>query len=159
MKKKSAGGFGLTEVVAAAAIISLALFALIGVLQKTLTAADLSVKSTQAAFLLEEGMEAARSLRDGGWSAKIASLSTSTPYYFYFNAGSWQATTADIYIDGVFERSFLLADVFRDANDNLAASGAFDPNARKIIVSVSWKMKTGTTTREASTYLTNMFEI
>lgn len=148
------------EVIVAAAIISLALFALINVLQKTLWVADLSVKNIQAAFLLEEGMEALRSLRDSGWSAKIAPLPTSTPYYFYFNASGWQATTTNVYIDGVFERSFLLANVFRDANDNIAASGALDPNTRKITVSVSWKTKTNaTTTRQTSTYLTNLFEI
>lgn len=148
------------EVAVAAAIISVALFALIGALQKTLAVADLSVKNIQAAFLLEEGMEALRSLRDGGWSAKIAPLSTSTSYYFYFNAAGWQATTTNIYVDGVFERSFSLADVFRDANDNIAVSGAADPDTRKIMVSVSWKTKTGaTTTRGASTYLTNLFEI
>ncbi|MEK7133350.1 MAG: hypothetical protein AAB771_01535 [Patescibacteria group bacterium] len=160
MKKISAKGFGLMEVVVGAAIISVAFFALIGALQKTLNIADLSVKNTQAAFLLEEGMEALRSLRDSGWSAKIAPLSASTSYYFYFDAGGWQATTTNIYVDGIFERSFLPTDVFRDANGNIAASGALDPDIKKIIVFVSWKTKTNaTTTREASTYLANLFEI
>lgn len=156
MRAISGRGFGLAEIVIGAAIVSLALFGIIASVQIALRVSEESLSRTRASFLLEEGVEAARVLRDAGWSANIAGLVPGTRYYPAFSGGLWRATTTNIYIGG-FERYFVLDNVYRNGSDDIAASGTLDANTRKVSVFVSWVTRTGTTTESVSTYLTNLF--
>lgn len=150
-------GFGLLEIVIASAIISIFVFSFIGVFQNALRVSGDSTKEIQASFLIEEGLEAVRIMRDSGWQANIAPLAPATDYYFEFANSTWQATSSNIYIDGLFERKFILNDVYRDGNDDIAVSGTFDPNTKQVSSFVSWLGRGGTTTRTVSTYMTNLF--
>lgn len=157
-RRATAEGFGLLEIAIGISVISLSIFSLTVVSNLALKLTEESARNTQASFLLEEGVEALKILRDSSWSANIASLTPGTTYYFSFTNHNWQATSTNIYIDGIFERSFFLHDVNRDINDDIVSSGGIpDPDTKKITVSVSWRFRNSTTTQSVSAYITNLF--
>lgn len=153
----SKSGFGLVEIIIGLAIILISLFSLMAVLEISFQLINKSSNNIKASFLLEEGIEAVKILRDSGWTANIVSLDVGTVYYLNFSGSTWQSTAENTYIDGVFERSFMFEDVFRDANDDIAAGGVLDPDTKKVSVSVSWREKSSTTTQSVIIYLTNLF--
>jgi len=155
-------GFSLVEVVVAASIVSVALMAILNAYGYLIRAEVGSTKLVKATYLLEEGIEASRYLRDKGWTANIANLSTTTNYYLYLSTsngtGDWQATATKQIYDDMFKRTITFGNVYRDNNtQNISPTGVLDTNTRKITVSVSWPGINGaTTTKSISTYLTNI---
>jgi len=156
-------GFYLIEVIVGASIISIALVAMLNAYGYMVRAEVSSAKLVKATYLLEEGVEAAHYLRDKGWTATIAPLSTTTNYYLYLSSingiGDWQATTTKQLYGGVFERTINFGSVYRSTStlQEISATGVLDTNTRKVTVSVSWPGISGaTTTRRLSTYITNM---
>jgi len=151
-------GFGLLEIAIGISIISLSIFSLTAVSNLALKLTEESARNTQASFLLEEGVEALKILRDSSWSIDIMPLASGTVYYLSFADHNWQTTSTNIYIDGIFERSFVLQDVNRDINDDIVSSGGIlDSDTKKIIVSVSWRSRNSTTTQSVSAYIVNLF--
>jgi len=151
-------GFALIEIVFAAAIVSLSLTGVLSVAQQSLRLSEFSLREAQAAFLLDEGAEAVRGMRDVQWT-NISGLSTSTTYYLSFQSGAnagFATTTTNTYLDGIFERSVRVAEVYRDGNDRIASSGTLDTGTRKVRVEVSWQNRGATTTRAVELYLSNI---
>ena len=155
---KREGGFGLIEIVVGVSIISVAFFALMQVANISLRILKANENNLKATFLLEEGLEAVKIMRDSGWDSNIGSLSNDADYYFEFNGSTWLSTTTNISIDNFFERKFVLGGVYRDINDDIASSGSIDVNTKKVSVFVSWVDGRGETTKMISTYITNLFE-
>ena len=155
--KNNKDGFGVAEIVVAVAVISLSFFGLLAVANVSLKTLRNNTTNIQTAFLLEESVEAVKILSDSGWSANIVPLSAGTNYYLTFNGATWKATTTNVFIDNFYERKFVVNNVNRDGNDDIASSGTLDPNTKKITVSVSWLSQNGTTTRSISTYMTKLF--
>lgn len=139
------------------AVISLSLLGVMAVSQLSQRIVGESVRSVQASFLAEEGVEALKILRDKGWQDNIASLNAGADYYLEFDGTSWKATATGQMIDGFFTRKFVLENVYRDADDDITESGTEDDGSRKATVSVSWQGRNGTTTKNISTYLTDIF--
>lgn len=146
-KKNSRTGFGLIEIVVAVAIISISFFALAGVSQIALRVVHKSTEETRANFLLEEGIEIVRLLRDETWTGNIDSLSVSTVYYPVYNTGlnEWQlSTTNPGAIDGIFTRTISFANVYRrDSDDDIVDPASPDPKTvdggtREVTITVSW---------------------
>lgn len=151
------GGIGLIEAVAGISIISVFLFSLMLASQLSQKIVGESVKNIQASFLLEEGVDSVKILRDTSWSSNIGNLAAGSYYYFSYNGTTWTSANSNVYIDGIFERKFKLDNVYRDANDDIASSGTLDSGTKKATISVSWRGRTGTTTKSASFYLTDLF--
>lgn len=160
---KNQKGFGLIEIVVAAAIVSVSLFALIGVSRASFKAVDDSLMRRRAEFLAEEGIEAVKILRDNGWAASIDPLTSGTTYYPSFNSSTntWSFSTSDPgAIDGIFTRTIVFSDVYRknsdqDIVDVLAPDPkTFDPGTLLVLSDVAWENKTV----EISTYVTNIFQ-
>ncbi len=165
MSKKKFYGFGLVEVIIAIAIVSISLFALSNAANLAFLFVDESTREGRAAFLLEEGAEAVRTLRDVSWTQKIAPLTSGNTYYPVFNV-SWNLATTDPgAIEGIFTRTAVFEDVYRrNSDDDIVDAGAadpktLDPGTKKVTIYVLWK-KSGnkTTTRSLSTYITNLFQ-
>ncbi|HEY4506386.1 MAG TPA: hypothetical protein VJJ24_02995 [Candidatus Paceibacterota bacterium] len=155
-KYKRNMGFGLIEIIVGATIISVSFFVLLGVTRNALVLSRETSRSIRAAFLMEEGLEAVRILRDRSWATEIASLTVDTEYNLYFNGTTWVSTTTPEVIDGIFTRTFVVRNVNRDASDDIAETGTLDPGTRKIEVDVAWTSARGNQKSEsASTYLTN----
>ncbi len=139
--------------------IGIALLTLVGSLSAfsyLYRAATANTAHIQAAFLAEEGLEAARIIRDNGWSTIAAQTSGATTY-LYFNGTTWISTSTDYYI-GAFERSVVFTNVYRDGSLNIAQAGTLDSNTKKVEVFVSWSNRGVTTTRSIATYLANVFD-
>lgn len=111
----------------------------------------------KAALMSEEGIEALKFLRDEQWS-NISNLSLSTDYYLQFDGADWNITPTPQFTDPRFERKFAVENVNRDTNGNIVPSGGtLDGGTKKIIMTVSWRTQEGTTTKNLSAYLTNIF--
>jgi len=150
-------GLGLLEAVVGVSVMSFIVFSLMLVLQMSNKIITETSKSAQASFLLEEGMEAVKIIRDTSWQNNINPLSVNTDYYFNFDGTTWKSTTTNVYIDGFFERKFKLESVYRNVGDDIAVSGTLDSGSKKTTVSVSWRDRNGTTTKSLSSYITNLF--
>ena len=151
-------GFGLVEVLVGTALLSVVLGGLIVLFSNFTRTASENVREVKAAFLLQEGAEVVRLWRDQGWS-NISGLTTSQTYYPIFSTGRWATSSVPVLVDGIFERRIVVADTFRDINDDIVESSTTnDPNTKKITVSVGWAAGGGaTSTKSVVFYLTNLF--
>lgn len=149
-------GFALVEVLIAIAIVSASIFSFSEVASRSVELTRESVRRTQAAFLLEEGLEALRSIRDSQWSG-ISNPMTNTNYYLSYSSG-WNLSTTPNTIDR-FTRTVVFSTVNRDGADDITASGGtLDDRTRKATVSVSWlDNKNNTQTKAIQIYLTDIF--
>lgn len=150
-------GSGLIEVVVGLAIIFMSIFAMVRTYNYYLKFALSHKGDVQASLLMEEGIEVVKILRDVSWGSRITPLSAGMSYYLTFDGSSWKSTTTNKYIDGVFSRTFVLDNVYRDASDRIYSAGALDPNTKKVTVSVSYLNLMGTTTESMSSFITNLF--
>lgn len=141
-----------------ASVLAISLLGISTFFQGTLQASSITQTLVQGDYLLEEGMEVMKVLRDTSYTNNIAKLSTTTPYYLSWNGTSWATSTVSAAIDSKFYRTIVLTDVKRDSTtQDIASVGVFDPNTKQITVSVAWNRKAATTTRSISTYIMNLF--
>lgn len=153
---KSQSGFSLIEVVIGVAIISLSLFGLITALLAISNLEIRNLRQTQSAYLLEEGLEAMRFLRNNDWD-NIASLETGENYWLTFENGAWVVSQSEGLINNLFDRRIIVAEVYRDNDFKLAETGTLDSETKKVTLTISWSHRGVTTTRTMTTYLTNIF--
>lgn len=156
--KKNISGFGLVEVLVGMSIISLALMGAVflgGSYEKLSRKTRAAIK---AEFLLEEGVEGLRSMRDTGWQ-RVAVLATGVQYFMLLENGAYAATTSPQLIDDRYTRTVIVAPVYRDNNFRIVSSGgSLDNETKDVLVSISWVEGNATTTRSLRTYLANLFE-
>jgi type II secretory pathway pseudopilin PulG len=153
-------GMGLVEIVIGTAIIVTGILALSSSYGLYVRYALTNDKNLQSGYIIEEDLEAVTFLRDKSWTTYIQPLSTSTTYYLSWNAVAnpyWQTTATPQYVDNTFLRSFVVRDVFRDANGKIASSGTYDPNTKFITASVAYYQGSATTTQTMSTYVANLY--
>lgn len=158
MKTRNNKGFGLVEVLVAGAVLATSLLGISAYYQQSLRVSQTSLHTTQAAFLLDEGIEVVRILRDVHWN-NISGLTAGTPYYLEWNGTTWATTTTVSLIEGLFDRTIVVADINRDLNDDIVTSGGTtDTGIRKATVTVSWDERGSTITKTASMYISNLFD-
>lgn len=150
-------GFGLVEMLVGASVLSVSLLGISSFFQKTLEVSSLTQSAVQGDYLLEEGVEVVKLLRDAGYASNIAKLSTTTPTYLVWNGTNWATSSTNTFIDGKFERKITIAEVKRNASEDISETGTLDPQTRLVTVSVAWNVKGATTTKTIQTYLTNIF--
>ena len=150
-------GFGLIEIIVGGAVLATSLLGISAYYQQSLRVSRSTAQLVQASLLLEESLEVAKFFRDASW-ANISAPATGATYYLSFNGTNWATSTANTYIDGVFERTIRLDDVYRDGTDDIVSiGGTLDAGTRKVTATVSWWDRTATTTRTIETYLVNIF--
>ncbi len=152
-------GFGLVETVVGAAILIVLMLGLAQVGQFAFRLVDESSLRIRAAFLVEEGIEVVRILRDTSFTSNIAPLALDTDHYLSFSGGTFLLGTAPVApVDGIFDRRVRFSAVNRDTADDIVASGGtLDPNTKRVTVTVSWQNRGRTASTTISTYLTNLF--
>src|SRR3989344_3633729 len=129
MKTNSSRGFMLIEVVVFSAIVALSVVAFTAVAQKSIYLSRQALRGAQAAFLLEEGAEVARLVRDEDWE-NIAGLDAETDYYPLFADNAWTLSVSPSVV-GIFTRKVNTESVNRDpSNDDIAETGTPDPGTR-----------------------------
>ncbi|MBU1557539.1 prepilin-type N-terminal cleavage/methylation domain-containing protein [Patescibacteria group bacterium] len=150
-------GISLIEVLIGLSILLVSLVSVISTYNFFLKVANNNTEVIKAEFLLEEGIESIRFVRDKSWS-DFSNIPVDTSHYLAFQGNSWSSTTTDPYIDGFFERSYILNNVYRDANDDIAEIGVLDEGIKKVTVFVSWPNSGSTSTLSTSVYLANLFD-
>lgn len=152
-------GVSLIEVIIATAIIGGAIMYVAQSYGQFVTTSTDNIARVQAAFLLDEGVEAVKTLRGEKWT-NVASTTSYIPYYLTWNSSKWAATTSVQVVDSTFYRTLVFEPVHRDVNFNILAattSGTLDVGTRKVTVSVSWRDRAATTTRSIIMYVFNIF--
>ncbi len=157
MRHSSQRGMGLIEIVIGSAIIVTGILGLISAYATFVNYAFSTQHNVEAAFIGEEGYEALTFLRDASWNSNIKSLSTTTTYSLLWTGSAWATTTVPQYVDGLFLRQFTITDVVRDGSDRIASSGTYDPNTKKVTVTVAYWQGHATTTQTLSSYITNLY--
>lgn len=157
-------GFGLIEIVVVTAVVTVALFSFsqAGVLALRLLRNE--KENFEATLLVQESLEAVRSVRDESWTNNINPLLNSTSYYPIVVNNKWSFVATPLgFINGKYLRYVRFDQVFRDGSDRIAPSGTLDPNTRRVSARVEWRKNittpaAATTTTELVTYITNFLE-
>jgi Tfp pilus assembly protein PilV len=150
-------GFMIIEILIAISIITASILATMAVAQKSVYISRQSLHATQAAFLLEEGAEAMRLIRDDAWS-NISSLSLATEYFLVFDGSTWSLSPTPASIGG-FTRTVRLSGVERDdTTKNITGSGSNDPETKLVTVEVSWNEGGVAVEKNLQFYLMNIFD-
>ena len=156
MKHSTSSGFFLIEVVVAASIIATVLILLLASIQDSVEASQRSLERTQASYLLEEGAEAVKTIRDSGWTS-ISGVTNGTTYYLSWNGTTWSLTTT-LQTTDIFTRPIVFSAVSRDTNDDIMTSGGTvaDTGTEKVTVNVSWLSQSGTKSESLELYIANI---
>lgn len=144
----------------AVAIIAITSVSIFNVYMAYLRAELSNVKAVKAAFLMEEGLEVVRLLRDTSWSSHIAPVTASTTQYLNWTGSAWQFSVSPQTIDTLYSRTVMFTSVYRDANNRIASTGTLDPNTRGFTVTVAWpddNTALSTSTKQISSYITNLY--
>ena len=148
-------GFGLIETVVAAALISLVLTAFVQVANISLKLLQKEKHSLEASYLLEEGVEGVRVIRDAGWNANIAPLADGANYYLVATSTYMLTQTPSALINGRYLRTVVFGAVVRDGSDRIAQSGTPDAGTRQVKITVAWSERSATSSLDSVLYLTN----
>lgn len=156
---KNTKGFMTIEMLISISIITIFIFFSMQIVQKSMYLSRQALHITQSAYLLEEGGEAMRIIRDNNWD-NISSLDVFTDYYFIFSdsTNTWSLSTVPNNLD-IFTRKVEVKDVYRDSitNDIVENNGIVDFETKLIIISVSWKEGEKNFEKKLFFYLSNIF--
>lgn len=152
-------GISLVEVIIASSIISLSMIYIANVYGNFLKLSIENTDKVQAVFLLDEGVEAVKTMRNYAWST-VASSTAGTSYYLTWQNSRWQSTTTLNLIDNKFIRKFTVVDVYRDATTlNIVTSGGVVNSDSKLVnIDISWNYKGATSSKQTSFYIFNLYE-
>ena len=149
-------GFSLVEILVATSIIVVSILAVMTVTQKSVSMSRRALHTLQASFLLEEGAEATRIVRDNAW-ANISALNAATDYYPAFSSGTWTLSTTASQV-GIFTRKVNVASVSRnDITGEIDPTGTDDPLTKLITVTVSWDEGGDILSKTLSFYIMDIF--
>ncbi len=138
MKKQTTNkGFMAVEILIAVSIIVIFVLVAMTVAQKSIYISRQALHATQAAFLLEEGAENTRIIRDNNWEDLVA-LNTSEQI-------------------GIFNRSVVVSEVSRNEITGDIGSGVVDPRTKLITVTVSWPEGGQTISKTLQFYVADIF--
>ncbi len=131
-------------------------FSLIGF---SLKVAGLVSQTTRANALAQETMEVVRDFRDQtNWQVNGLGILSVGISYRPEKTGTvpprWDLILGQEAID-IFTRRVIFEKVYRDANDNIVAVGAEDPETKKAKVTVSWQERGNVHQVELVSYFTN----
>ena len=157
--RKNKKGFTIIEVLIACAIMSLITISLMSAATRGIELSNRALRQVQAGLLLEEGVEAVKSIRDADWN-NISGLSLDTNYYLSFdvNTNTWVLNDTVEVIDEIFTRIVVFSEVYRDNNDDIASTGTLDDGTKQVSVTVSWLASGNIISKNINFYLTNIFD-
>lgn len=143
-------GVTLIEVIVGVSVISALLVAIGLSITAYMDARENLLTRTKATYLAEEGYEIIRALRDNDWNT-IDAITVDTVQYLDVSPASVGVGVSPEIIDSEYRRSFIVREVYRDANDDIVASttagATVDDGSREISVYVAGPA--GTTTMQA----------
>jgi len=104
---------------------------------------------TQAVYLLNETVDAVRSVREKGWEP----FAINGTFHPAILGTSWTLATGSAVVNN-FTQKVIIGDINRDSNGAIASSGGtLDPSSKKVDITVSWNQPY-LSTASASLYMT-----
>jgi hypothetical protein len=144
------------EIVVVSAILSVVSVAFLGTFATVSRFHEKNLRYIKAELIAEEGIEAIRLIKSGGFE-KITALTPGGKYYFSLATSSWGVTTTPEVIDGMYYRSFTPYQVMRNASDDIVSTGGtIDPSTFRFQVRVDWNWRNATNTAIYESYMTNL---
>jgi len=154
--KKISGGFMMVEVIVAISIIVVSVLAAMSVTQKSIFVSRQALHVKEASFLLEEGAESVRIIRDNSWN-NIFALNVGTDYYLIFLGQTWTLSSTPSSV-GIFTRKVNILNVNRNVStDDIANLGTYDPGTKLTTITVSWVDGGETLSKTLSFYIMDIF--
>jgi len=154
--KKISGGFMIVEVIVAISIIVVSVLAAMSVTQKSIFVSRQALHVKEASFLLEEGAESVRIIRDNSWN-NISALNVGTDYYLIFLGQTWTLSSTPSSV-GIFTRKVNILNVNRNVStDDIANLGTYDPGTKLTTITVSWVDGGETLSKTLSFYIMDIF--
>ena len=160
MTKKNKKGFGILEVLIVSAILSISMISIMTAFTFYIKEGLKTTRKIQAAYILEEGAEAIRFLRDESFSSNITTLATGSTYYIATSTLGWMtAPTPTIFFED-FILTVELEDVYRKDSDSDIAPISYigaktlDPSIKKVTLMTDWVTASSTMV----TYIADLFD-
>lgn len=147
----------MLELLIIASVLVVLIISASAVAKKGIDVARQSLHQAQASFLLEEGAEAVRILRDNNWT-NISGSTALSYYYATFSGGTWVISQSSSSI-GIFTRRIVFTDVYRDATtqDIVSSGGVLDTGTRLVTVYVAWTEGSTNIEKNIKFYITDLF--
>lgn len=149
----------LIEVVVAIGLMSVVFTGSWQVMHDSFMSVNQEITALKAHYLVEEGLEGIRSMRDEDWNI----ISDGTWHFIYDDFTDPETAvlvleTGEEVIDNVFRRRIEISSVRRNGDTGKITEDVIwdlDPNTKLIDVIVEWDYKGATRTDRESIYLTN----
>lgn len=152
----SSSGVALVEVLVGISILAILLVSVSFAVSQLVINRSALVTNTVAVYLAEEGYELVRTVRDNNWN-DLAALTTGSTYYLDVSTSTIAITSSPVLVDGTYTRSFVLEEVYRDADDDIVPNGTvgatLDTNARVVTIQVTG----GVSTQVFTGLVTNLY--
>ena len=150
-KFTKSAGFGIIEIIVAMGIMIIIAATGASTVLHSFSANRLGDEETNATLFAQEGIEAARSIKNQGW----ANLSTGT-HGLDSSGGTWTFSGTSN-TSGKYTRQVVISEVQRDAGGAIVESGGtFDPDTVKATSTATWEFSpTRNNSVSLVTYLTN----
>ena len=152
-------GVTIVEILIGASLLATIVVLITHTLALYFSTGSLLQEKTKALYLAQEGQEIMRYLRDEDWNT-LTDINVDTTYYFDVATTTLATMTSAEVIDGMYTRSFILYNAYRDGNDDLVSSttagASIDAGGRIVVTKVQW----GTDNEiRLESLLTNIFNI
>lgn len=150
MKQK---GQSLVEIVLVIGLSAIILPALLTGLVTSRQGKAQQSQRTQAVYLLNETVDAVRSVREKGWTG----FAINGTYHPEISSSSWTLVTGSAVVNGLTQ-SVVIGDVNRDSNGAIVSSGGDpDPSSKKVDIIIFWGQPYISTV-SASLYITRYLD-
>lgn len=131
---KFQNGQSLVEILLAIGLAAVILPALLTGLVTSRQGKVQQSQRTQAVYLLNETVDAIRSVREKGWMG----FAVNGVFHPIISGSSWTMSTGSATVNGLAQ-SVTIGDVNRDSNGTIVATGGtLDPSSKKVDIAISW---------------------
>ncbi len=145
-------GFGIIEIVIAVSIFVIIAVSAVSTVIGSFSTNRLGDEQTEATVFAEQGLEAAKSIKNRGWTTQFLATNCATACGIGTSGSAW-AWAGTNNVSGKFTRVVQVQPVQRNISGDIVESGGTnDPDTRKIISTVNWNFSP---TRNNSVVLTS----
>ncbi|MBP9802787.1 MAG: hypothetical protein KBD14_00560 [Candidatus Pacebacteria bacterium] len=157
-KNQNQKGFMMVELIVISAVLMIIVIAASYVAKKSIEVSSRTLHTVEASFLLEEGAEVMRILRDTNFDNTDPAIEGTSNQYLTLVSGTWSLVDAP-QTNGIFTRIININPVYRDSTtaDIVTSGGTLDTGTSKITITVSWTEGTETLSKTLSFYLSDLF--
>lgn len=135
-KRSNVPAFSLIEILLAMTLFAIFSMGIFYVSLDTIQTDSRIQLDNEALLYAQEGLEAIRNIRDRDYLAL-----TNGDHGLSFDGTEWVFIAAPEDIYGFYSRTVTISDVYRDVDGEIAETGTFDPETKKVVSEVSWDWK------------------